>query len=90
MIGIYKFDWSCGRMGDLEGVFLADSAAIENAIGKQAYFGEVLGKHSEIYGPIRETDVRLISDSPSDVAVFSRLKLDSGFNPLDYIDDEEE
>jgi hypothetical protein len=25
MEGIYKFYWDCGRMGEIEGIFIADS-----------------------------------------------------------------
>ena len=90
MKGIYKFHWYCGRQGDLNGLFLADSDVIEKSIGKHVYFGEVLGKHSEVEGTLDSGDVSLVSDDPNDVAVFERLKLSTGFNPLSYMDAEEE
>lgn len=90
MIGIYRFHWCCGRQGDLHGLFLADSDVIEQSIGKHVYFGDVLGKHSEVEDTLDSGDVSLVSDDPNDVAVFDRLKLSTGFNPLSYIGDEEE
>ena len=34
MKGIYRLDVDCGRMGELDGVFVADSADIANVMGK--------------------------------------------------------
>ena len=47
---LYKFHWDCGRMGNLDGVFIAEPKEIEALIGKEIHFGEVLGKHSDIQG----------------------------------------
>ena len=57
--------------------------------GKEVYFGEVLGKHSEISGPIEASDVEMLSDSSDHVALFEELKAEVGFNPFDYIEEEE-
>ena len=48
------------------------------------YFGEVLGKCSEIYGNIDNEDVKLISDSPEAVDVITRFNLEVGYNPFNY------
>lgn len=85
--GIYKFEKDFGRRGGLDGIFVADSEHVQKAYGETAYFGEVLGKHSEVYCEVDEDDLALISDDPSDVKVFDRLGLSSGYNPLDYISD---
>lgn len=90
MKGIYSFYWDCGRVGSVSGLFVAESADIAKAIGKQVYLGEVLGKHSEIYGSLDEPDVTLKSDAPADVEFFERLDLVTGYNPLEYINDDEE
>ncbi len=82
--GVYKFYWDCGRMGELAGVFVATSAAVAGIQGKSVYFGEVLGKHSEIEGTIEASDISLVSDDPAVVAVIEQHNLSSGFNPLDY------
>jgi hypothetical protein len=91
--GIYKFCKNFGRKGYLDGIFVADSEDVQRAHGETAYFGDVLGKHSEVYCEVDEDDLVLISDNPSDVEVFNRLYLSVGYNPLDYIsdtDDEDE
>lgn len=51
---LYKFYWYCGRMGDVEGVFKAKKSFVESVIGNNVYFGEILGKHSDVYGTLGE------------------------------------
>jgi len=87
---IYKFDWDCGRMGDLSGLFIADSAEIEKLIGKEIYFGEVLGKHSEVSGTLDKDDLTVQTDDQEFIKKFEKLigtGTISGFNPLDYYDE---
>jgi hypothetical protein len=87
MKAIYRFQLNCGRMGDLSGIFVADKERIESAMGERVYYGEVLGKHSEIVEELDSSHLTLISDKPEDVEVFERLKLATGHNPLDYLDE---
>ena len=35
-------------------VFICTKQQIEDALGKEVYFGEILGKHSEVYGLLDE------------------------------------
>jgi hypothetical protein len=84
---IYKFYWNCGRMGDLEGVFIADKEKVASAIGKNVYFGEVLGKHSEIYGNLDQEDVTFVTDDPHVIELFELHDLVSGYNPLECMED---
>lgn len=48
MKAIYKMDCDCGRMGSLQGVFIAEKEHVTVLLKKkiEVYFGEVLGKHS--------------------------------------------
>ena len=52
MKALFKMDFDCGRMGNLEGVFITDTEDVEYLVNNKisVYFGEVLGKHSEISG----------------------------------------
>ena len=86
---VYKFHWDCGRMGEVNSVFVADPKDVKKAIGKNVYFGEILGKHSEIYGTLDETDLELATDDPEFVATFEKLELSTGYNPLEYINEDE-
>jgi hypothetical protein len=90
---LYLFHWDCGRMGFLDGLFIADELAVEQIIGKEIYFGEVLGKHSEIYGTLEEKEIVVISDDP---LVISKLKEHQrfgsicGYNPIKYYEDQDD
>ncbi|WP_394910517.1 DUF4406 domain-containing protein [uncultured Robinsoniella sp.] len=61
---LWKFYWDCGRQGSVEGIFKATKEEVDAAIGKEVYFGEILGKHSEIYGIIEDGEIDFISDDP--------------------------
>jgi len=92
---LYEFFWDCGRMGDIDGIFVATEDEVKSAFGKEVYFGEVLGKHSEIYGVFQENDLRVLSEDQEKIQWLVDLMKGnniSGFNPLEYLpeDDEEE
>jgi hypothetical protein len=87
-----KFHWDCGRQGDLEGLFFSTESEIKGLVGKEIYFGEVLGKHSEIFGDIEEGDIRILN---VDEATCKLLQTElgttvSGYSPFDYVGDEED
>lgn len=89
---LYSFECDCGRMGALYGLFIATETEVSEAIGKHAYFGEVLGKHSEIYGTLDEEYITKIEVSPATLAELEEKFGDtiSGYNPLVYISEEED
>jgi len=84
---LYKFYWDCGRQGDVEGMFIADEKEIEGAIDEEVYFGEILGKHSEVYGTIDQGDIEEIKVSETTVKEMEEIigSTISGYNPLNYI-----
>ena len=87
---LYKFYEDFGRMGELEGLFITSEEAMQNAYGKTAYFGEVLGKHSDISVTISDENVSVV-DIPEDVVevLCQQIGTDlSGLNPLDCIYDD--
>ena len=89
MIGVYKLNLDCGRMGSLDGVFTADSDDVKKLIdsGKEVYFGEVLGKHSEVVTAIKKKDVTLVTTDKKFIELFDKFEIASGFNPFDYLDE---
>jgi len=90
---IYEFNRDCGRMGSLDGIFVATHDEVGKIVGEEIYFGEVLGKHSDICITLREIDLRVLSDDREFVAQFIEVIGEgtiSGFNPLDYYDEEDE
>lgn len=78
---LWRFYWDCGRQGEVEGIFKATKEEVDAAIGKEVYFGEILGKHSEVYGEIEEGEITLESDDPLTVM----NAIESGYNPLNYL-----
>jgi len=98
---LISFHFDCGRNGDLHGLFAVlseDALQRWNYIlesQRDVYFGEeVLGKHSEIYGPVEECDYVLVTDDPERInmvltGIYGSAPTEgwvtiSGWNPLDY------
>lgn len=81
-----------GRMGDLDGVFVTRQNDIDSAIGKEAHFGEVLGKHSNIECVLTEGMFKVLSEDQEFIAKLVDIAgVDvCGFNPLYYINREED
>jgi len=84
---LYKLDFDCGRAGSLQGLFIADKEDVKILVEKEleVYFGEVLGKHSEVYGPVSSGEVEFVSDNPEVLKVIRDYKLEHGYNPFDEI-----
>jgi len=74
-------------MGDVDGLFFAHEDEIDEAIGQEVYFGEILGKHSEIHGTLEEKDIeRLDIDGLTLQPLYDICGTTiSGYNPLSYI-----
>ena len=88
---VWKFYWDCRRMGEVEGVFIATDAEIKAALGKNVYFGEILGKHSEIQGVLEEKDLTRLTDDQEFISKAEQYGLSrSGYNPLEYLHEEDE
>lgn len=82
---LWKFYWDCGRQGSMRGLFVATEAEIKNILGKEVYFGEVLGKHSEIYGTIEEGEITKVDLDSETVEKVSEILGYTwyGYNPLE-------
>lgn len=83
---VYKLNFSAGKQGDLEGLFTAKKSHVKWLIDSkiEVYFGEVLGKHSEVYGNIEEKEIIFISDNPEVIKVIADFELENGHNPFYY------
>lgn len=92
---LVSFFWDCGRMGSVEGLFVTTRDELAAGYGKRVYFGEILGKHSEVYGVLQAKDITIESDDQEFIDKLVSLLGEhiSGYNPLDNIQegqDEEE
>ena len=81
---IYKFAADFGRMGDLEGVFVSTDEDLEFLYGEEIYFGEVLGKHSEVILTLEPEHITEVTDDAKFIELFEQYDLANGFNPFDY------
>lgn len=85
---IAQFYWDCGRMGSVEGIFTCNAEDLNKAYGSEVYFGEILGKHSEIYGTLEESDITILSEDQDFIRKFEEILgtgTVSGYNPLEYL-----
>lgn len=94
LVALYKFDWDYGRCGNLSGLFIAQRHEVANLYGKTIYFGEVLGKHSEIEVEIDE-DARfeeVTTDRDKIQWLLDTFKSNTicGHNPFDYEESDED
>lgn len=88
---LWKFNAYFGRMGSLDALFTASQEEIDAAVGREVYFGEVLGKHSEISLTLEASHFEKVEKADAAfVALFDELGLANGHNPLGYLDDEED
>ena len=92
MSAIFKMNLRGGRQGDLQGIFIADKQEVDNLITskKEIYFGEVLGKHSEVVAYLTHDEIKMVSDNPSVVGLFQELNMQCGYNPFSYIEEDGE
>ncbi len=93
---LVAFNYDCGRGGSLSGTFVLDEyewAKLQALIkaGHEVYFGEVLGKHSEVCGPIEDFDIDVVTEDQDWLYKAKELgiNLDIGCNPLDYYGEED-
>lgn len=89
---IYEFFADFGRMGELEGLFVADKIDVENAIGEDVYFGEALGKHSEVSLTLKDKHFTIKSEDSEFVDKFIEILgcgTISGYNPIELLEDGE-
>jgi hypothetical protein len=87
---LYRYTMDCGRMGSVQGLFIATDAEVKAALGKDVYFGEVLGKHSDISGTLEEKEFERLTDDADFVAKFKKFDCASGHNPLERLSDSED
>lgn len=80
---LWKFEWY-DDYAFIGGIFKATNKEVESLIGKEVCFGEVAGKHSEVYGIIEGCDIALISENP----IIVDGMIEFGYNPLEYVCDD--
>ena len=90
MLGLYKFNVGCGRMGCIEGLFVAQASDVAEVVGKTINFGEILGKHSEVVILIKKEHFTLLSNDYDKIVWVATTIGEIGYNPIYYYDDQQE
>lgn len=78
---LWKFEWY-SNYAFIGGLFAATDEEVQNLIGKEVFFGEYAGKHSEVHRTIEDGEITLVSDNPIVVEAVGNF----GLNPLDFVD----
>ncbi len=93
MLVLVRFNADCGRMGWLDGLFVNTRERLEEITGYHIYFGEVLGKHSEISLDMNEDMFIVLSEDQGHIEWLVGINdgdwTISGYNPFDYINEDE-
>lgn len=78
------------RGGSVESIFVATQEQIDSIIGKRVYFGEILGKHSEVIGDLESCEFEVLSEDQDFIEKFEKIIGDTGHNPISYLRDQEQ
>lgn len=84
---VWRFEWYLGRNGTVESEFVATRKEIEAVLGQSVYFGEILGKHSEVRGTLEASEFKMISDDVAFAQKFKELIGTTGYCPFDYLEE---
>lgn len=86
-----QFNWDCGRSGSVEGLFVTTYTELEKTYGKNIYFGEILGKHSDVHGILERHDIEIKSEDTDFISklvdILGTTNI-SGYNPFDYLSED--
>lgn len=87
---LYRMYIDCGRMGNLYATFVSTPEQINNLIGEKIYFGEVLGKHSEVIVTMKPEHFKILTEDQDFIDKFQEYVLESGHVPFYYLEETEE
>lgn len=85
----YKIDYCYGYV---EGLFIATELQINKLVNNTIYFGEIMGKHSEVEIEFENGDFTKIDLDSKTIENITKLLGNtwSGYNPLEFLDDDKE
>ena len=81
---LYKLHFGCGRYDTLDGLFVADDADVNELVKsrREISFGEALGKHSDVGGPLDESDFTLVTQDTDFIEKCLKFHILIGPNPI--------
>ncbi len=88
---LWKFTLDYGRHGKIESVFSASWDELQACIGRYVNFGSKLGKWSEVYCNLEWNQLVELTDDQEFIEKAEEYGLvPSGYNPLEYVREEDE
>jgi len=85
MRSIYRYKWSYEDKIRLEGLFIADNEELKKVMGKTVPLSKYLPKYAGLIVKLGAKDFQPITSNESAIKVFDYFKLETGFNPLNYL-----
>lgn len=87
--GLYKMYLDCDRQGELTGIFIERKDFVDYLLKNniEIYFGEALGKHSDVTCNFKEepeNTIQFITDRPDVISIVQEYGLENGYNPFEY------
>lgn len=70
---LYRLSKYFGRSGELDEVFVCSEELMEEMMGEDLYFSDVLGKHSEVSMTVDEDCIQKVEDDPAFVFRFVEI-----------------
>jgi hypothetical protein len=82
---LFKMNFDCGRQGSLKSVFISTKEKVKYLIDNklEVYFGEVLGKHSEVFGTFESKEITFITSDENVLNVVKEHGLCNGIDPIE-------
>jgi len=72
---LYQWNVDFGRMGSLDSVFIVDDAFVNKVLdmGLCVSFGEILGKHSDIYCDMKPEQFEVLSENQDVITELEKI-----------------
>lgn len=86
---IFRLDVDFDRQGFLNGIFIERKDFVDYLLNNdiEIFFGEILGKHSEVTVSFfkGEGSIELVTDDINAVSIFEQYNMATGVNPFEYV-----
>lgn len=83
---LVKFLWTLSQQGKVQGTFITTRAQLEDAYGRRASFGDILGEYSEVAGILSKSDFSVVTEDQDFIEKFEKyIGVTDGYNPLEHI-----
>jgi hypothetical protein len=83
---LVKFLWTLSQQGKVQGTFITTRAQLEDAYGRRASFGDILGEYSEVAEVLSKSDFSVVTEDQEFIDKYEKyIGATDGYNPLEHI-----